>query len=179
MSLAKVLSLDVSASSTGWSFTTNKPCAKVEYGLIKTKAKESHAERLVHFRKELIRLIRGYKPSHIVMEDVFSGPNAKTLVLLAKFGGVAQEVSKSVARVEPYIIHNNTVKAFFKVKNKEEVFNSVTCIMEQDWTFNKHNDITDATAQLLCYMDHILKVRTFRTEKPYGYLYGVNNGKEN
>jgi len=47
-----------------------------------------------------------------------------------------------------------------------------------DWqdeklSFKKHNDVTDALAQMFCYMDDVLKTRIFRTEKPYGYLYGV------
>ena len=77
---------------------------------------------------------------------------------------------------DPYIIHTNRVKAFFKLKNKEEIFDMILDIMDWDcevFNFKKDNDITDALAQLFCFMDHVLKIRVFRIEKPYGYLYGV------
>lgn len=172
--LSRILSLDISASSTGWAFAFGQARGQVDHGLIKTTPKQTHAERLVYFRNELMELIQMYRPSHVVMEDVYAGLNAKTLVLLAKFSGVAQETFRSMADIEPYIIHTNTVKAFFKAKNKEQVFDIIVDIMEfDDYTYKKHNDITDAVAQLFCYMDHVLNTRIFRTEMPYGYLYGV------
>jgi Holliday junction resolvasome RuvABC endonuclease subunit len=174
--LSRILSLDISASSTGWAFAFGQARGQISFGLIKTSPKFSHAERLAYFRNELMKIMLEFRPSHVVMEDVFSGLNPKTLVLLSKFAGVAQETCKSIAGVDPYIIHTNTVKAFFKLKKKEEIFDMVVDIM--DWqdeklSFKKHNDVTDALAQMFCYMDGVLKTRIFRTEKPYGYLYGV------
>lgn len=174
--LSRVLSLDISASSTGWAFAFGQAESQIHFGLIKTSSKFTHAERLARFRDELIKIMYKFKPSHVVMEDVFSGLNPKTLVLLAKFAGVAQECCKSITGIEPFIIHNNTVRSFFKLKNKEEIFEMIIEIMDwesEELSFKKHNDITDALAQLLCYMDHVLKLRIFRTEQPYGYLYGV------
>lgn len=171
---SRVLSLDISASCTGWAFTTAK--GNIYSGCIKTTPKFSHSERLMKFKDELTSLIKKFKPTDAVMEDIFSGPNVKTLVFLAKFSGVAQETCRRLIGKDPYIIHTNTVKAFFKLKNKEEIFYMVVDIMDwdnDDWNFKKDNDITDALAQMFCYMDKILKTRNFRTEKPYGYLYGV------
>ena len=174
--LYRVLSFDISASSTGWAFTFGQARGKFNYGLIKTSPKFSRAQRLAYFRNEVIKLLLEFRPSHIVMEDVYAGRNPKTLVLLAKFAGVVEECSVSVAGVEPYIIHTNTVKSYFKAKNKETVFDMVADIL--DWepdkvSFKKHNDIADAIAQLLCYYDHVLKIRSFKFERPYGYLYEV------
>ena len=173
--IMRILSLDIAASSTGWAFTFGQG-RNIEYGLIKTSPKFSRPERLAFFRNELIKILLEFRPTHVVMEDVYAGLNAKTLVTLAKFGGVVEECCKSVADIEPYIIHTNTVKAYFKAKNKEEVFNMIVDIF--DWgkdkvNFKKHNDLADAIAQLLCYYDHILKYRNFRIEKEYGYSYEV------
>ena len=173
--LVKVLSLDVSASSTGWSFGSGK-YRKIQYGLIKTSPKFSRPERLNYFRHELEKLLLKLKPSHIVMEDVFAGLNTKTLVLLSKFAGVAEESCYSISGIEPYIIHTNTVKAYFKAKKKEDVFEAVSDIFGWDpgkFSFKKYNDISDSLAQLLCYVDKVLDLKKFRVEKEYGYLYEI------
>ena len=172
----RVLSLDVSAASTGWAFVSGKTKVKFKYGLIKTSPKFLLPERLTGFRKEIIRLLIEFRPSHVVMEDVFAGLNPKTLVTLAKFSGVATEAVKSMTGIDPFIIHTNTVKSYFKAKNKEAVFYAIADILEwelEEMTFKKHNDISDALAQLLCYCDQKIKVSSFRSEQPYGYLYEV------
>ncbi len=172
----RVLSLDISASSTGWAFGFGKVKVPVQHGIIKTSPKSSRPERLNYFKHELEKLLLKLKPSHVVMEDVYSGLNAKTLVLLAKFAGVAEECCYSITGIEPYIIHTSTVKAYFKAKKKEDVFDAISDIFEWDpdkFSFKKHNDVSDAIGQLLCYLDHVLNYRKFRAEKEYGYLYEV------
>jgi len=171
--LLRVLSLDISASSTGWSYVFGANGVR-DYGLIKTKPKYSTAERLTFFRQELEDIVDMYRPSHVVIEDVYSGLNVKTLKLLAKFAGVAEEICFRKTGAEPYIISNKTVKAYFKTKNKEDMFHFMVDIL--DWPkdevkFKKHNDLTDSIAQLMCYCDKVLDFRKFRTETDYGYKY--------
>jgi Holliday junction resolvasome RuvABC endonuclease subunit len=173
--LTRVLSLDISASSTGWSFYSGKD-ADILFGLITTSPKCSRAERLVKYRGELFKLLNNLQPTYIVMEDVFAGLNSKTLVLLAKFAGVTEECCLSGFETEPYIIHNSTVKSFFKVRKKEEIFDIIVDIFDiedNSFSFKKSNDITDSLAMLLCYLQQILGITEFRIEKNYGYLYEV------
>lgn len=169
------MSFDISASSTGWAFYNNRAKTKFRYGLIKTSPKQSRVERLVSFKKEVEKLLKRFNPTHVVIEDLYSGLNAKTLILLAKFVGVAETCCKEVLDVEPYIISTNTVKAYLKAQSKELVFEIVSDIFGYKGEFNykKHNDITDALAQLLCYYDCVLNNCRFRVEKDYGYLYEV------
>lgn len=174
--MMRVLSLDVSASSTGWAFASGLARGPFVYGLIKTSNKFILAERLVYFRNELRKLLFELKPTHVVMEDVFAGLNNKTLIMLSKFAGVAMEACYFAVGRDPYIIHTNTVKSYFKVKNKEKLFHLIVdiCDWEKDKvSFKKHNDLTDAIAQLLCYYDHVLDYKKFRIEKDYGFLYEV------
>ncbi len=174
--MIRILSLDV-ASTTGWAFTCGQANIKnFKYGLIKTNPKVSRANKLVYFRIELVKLLTKLKPTHVVMEDVYAGPNTKTLTLLAKFSGVAEECCLSVSGIEPYLIHTNTVKAYFKAKNKEQIFNFIVSLFNwepEKYNFKKYNDITDSLAQLTCYYDHVLNYKKFREEKDYGYLYEV------
>ena len=167
----RIISLDIAAAKTGWSFTDGN---KFEYGWIETSPKDKRAVRLGKFRWKLNRLLEEYKPTYIVFEDVYSGPNKKVMILLAKFGGVAEELCYSFLKKEPYVIHTNTVKSYFKVKTKEDIFDVVVNLFGLDeFEFKKHNDITDAVAQLLCYCDDVLRYKKFRIEKKYGYLYEV------
>lgn len=174
--MIKVLSLDVSASSTGWAFFSNRKRNNMSFGLIKTNPDFDAAERLCFFRQELVKLLHTFSPTHVVIEDVFLGFNVKTLVLISKFAGVAIECCMAVSGVCPHIISTNTVKSYFKAENKEDVFNVIKEIFEWDdneVSFKKHNDITDSIAQLMCFCDDILKQHTFRFERKYGYLYEV------
>lgn len=174
--LMRVLSLDISASSTGWAFAFGQARGIFEYGLIKTNPKFGEAERLSFFRQELTKLLQEFRPTHIVIEDVYSGVNVQILKLLAKFAGVAEECCMSVSSIEPVVLSTNTVKAYFKAKNKKDIFDIIIDIFGWDDSkidYKKHNDLTDAIAQLICFYDKVLGYRKFRFEKEYGYLYEV------
>jgi Holliday junction resolvasome RuvABC endonuclease subunit len=176
--MLKVLSLDISASSTGWAFYDG---CEFEYGVIKTSPKNSRAERLSNFKMELEQLLTELAPAQVVIEDLYSGLNPRTLILLAKFVGVAEVCCLEHTDVDPYTISTNTVKSYFKAKKKENVFECVVSIFEwedDELTFKKFNDMADALAQLICYYDKVLDEKQFRFEKDYGYFYEVKNGKK-
>jgi len=148
-----------------------------DYGIIKTSPKFNRSERLLLFKNELVSLIIMYKPTAIVIEDTFSGLNPKTLKILSEFAGVAKETCQQFAKIDPYVISTNTVKAYFKTKTKEDMFDVVVELLGFDidkWTFKKDNDIIDAIAMAMCYTDNVLKLKIFREEKEYGFLYNIN-----
>ena len=170
----KVLSLDVSAAKTGWCFWV--PEYQFEFGTIETKPKFNRSERLTQFRASLIEVLNKYKPTHIVIEDGFSGINVKTLKILVEFGGVAKQTCQEIVGVDPYVISNNTVKAYFKVRKKPDLFKFVVDILgKKDLTFNKDNDIIDALGQIICYCDIVLENKQFREDKSYGFLYNIGD----
>jgi Holliday junction resolvasome RuvABC endonuclease subunit len=165
-----VLSLDVSASNTGWCFTSDGKNFSV--GNIRTKPSLSRGERLSTFSLQLIEVLLEYTPDEIVLEDTFAGKNVKTLKILSEFAGVAKYTCYSVLRLEPYIVSNHTVKSFFKVRNKKDLFNFLVDILDKkDLSFTEKNDIIDATAQLMCYTQDVLHLYCFREEKDYGFVY--------
>ena len=166
----KILSLDVSAAKTGWCVWSKKK--GFVCGTIETKPKFNRSERLNQFRLALAKVLKKHKPKHIVIEDGFSGINVKTLKALAEFAGVAKEVCQDTLGIDPYVMSNHTVKSYFKVKKKEELFAFVVHILgRKDLTFKKDNDIIDACAQCMCYYDEVLEHNLFREEKEYGFIY--------
>ena len=165
-----VLSLDVSAACTGWCIIHSN--SFIKYGTIKANSKEDSATRLLSFRQQLISILNEYKPTHIIIEDVYSGLNVRTLKLLSEFAGVAKETCKEFTEITPYVISNNTVKSYFKVRTKEELFYFVTDIFDNDtWSFKKDNDIVDAIAMCIYYLDIILGISGFKDTTDYGFIY--------
>lgn len=142
-----ILALDISSSSTGYAVLRkgrwNK--SQASYGTIKISPKLSLAQRLVQFRNELNHLIRAVKPTCIVIEDVFKGRNISTMKLLARFNGVAIELSRRLLRKDPLIALAVEVRSLLECgKKKEDAFNYIVGRYHLEWEFNKMNDVTDA-----------------------------------
>lgn len=174
--LNDVLSLDISASSTGWSAVKNN---KLRYGVIETDSKFDTSKRLHYFRTELIMILEIIKPKEVLMEDTFVGPNPKVNKLLSKFGGVSEQLVYESLGKSPLVIDNKTVKAFFRVKKKDELFLVILDLLgwkiDEDISFNKYfnnyNDIIDSIAQLLYGCDILLKRKKIKMEREYGFRY--------
>jgi Holliday junction resolvasome RuvABC endonuclease subunit len=165
-----ILSLDVSAASTGWCWTEDgKTFVK---GIIQTKPKFNRAERLVSFSEQLTKVLEEYHPDYIVQEDTFAGKNVKTLKILSEFAGISKFTCQKVLGINPVVVANTTVKSYFKTKTKETLFLFMCDIFElKDLTFKKDNDIVDAHAQLMYFADIVLEQHKYRFDKEYGYLY--------
>jgi Holliday junction resolvasome RuvABC endonuclease subunit len=85
------------------------------------------------------------KPTHIVIEDVFRGRNVATMKLLARFSGVAIELSRRLLRKDPLVVMATEVRSLLGCgRKKEEAFKFVCKKYNLDWSFNKMNDVTDA-----------------------------------
>jgi len=169
----RVLSLDVSSTSTGWSFITERKNS-LKFGTIRPDRKLSVVAKLNFFRVELIKVLKKYKPTYIVLEDTFMGANPKVTKLLAKFGGVAEQTVYEYSKKEPYVMSNTTPKSFFKAKKKEKLFVLIIDLLdftEKMITFKEWNDIADSIAQLWCYCDEVLEIKKIREEKEYGYRF--------
>jgi Holliday junction resolvasome RuvABC endonuclease subunit len=171
-----VLSLDIASIKTGWAFLSISDDNNVIFkkGIIKNKSNLTTPEKLCAFRSKFVKLIKKLSPTHVVIEDVYSNKNIKTFSLLSMFLGVAQECCFSVLKVAPYVISTNTVKSFFKLKSKKDVFAFIVDIFGFDgFVYERDNDKTDAIAQLMCYCDKIIDVKHFRIETEYGFFYEV------
>ncbi len=167
---SRALSLDISGSSTGWSFFSNNS-SKIEFGTITTKSKDCLAKRLTVFRNSLLKVLEKYNPEVVIMEDTFVGRNIKVNKILSKFGGVAEQLSYEVLKNQPIIINNKTVKAFFCVKSKEDLFVIIKDLCKwRGKSFNKYNDVSDAIAQLWYYLQKE-GVLDIKKETDYGFIY--------
>lgn len=152
----KIFSLDISSASTGWSYMIDNEIQA--YGKITPEKKLDKPEKLLIFRRELIMVLKMYKPKYVVIENGFFGRNVNTLKVLSNFSGVAMECCLAVTGAIPYIMNNTTTKSHFKAKNKEQLYEKIVKLYKlDDFEYDSHNDITDAVAQSRCYYETILK----------------------
>ena len=148
--LIKVLSFDVSSVSTGWAVVTkNKP---KYYGVITIDKKLSISQKLNAFRCAVISLLCKHAPTHVVVEETYM-KNVKTLKTLMQFISVINEASFNTIGKEPVLIFPNTVRSYFKLKNKKEMFEYINKRFKFNMDFKKDNDVTDALGQGLYYFE--------------------------
>ena len=151
----KVMGLDVSTKSTGW-FITKKSC-----GTICPSEKLLFEEKLVYFRRELLKILQKHCPDIVIIEDAYFQPrkgSIHTLKALSKFGGVAAEACTS--QEIPIVIMTATTARRFCCGlregrvTKEDVFSFFTEKYNlPEWKFSTHNDLTDAMALARGYLE--------------------------
>jgi len=175
VSTIRIVSLDISAKSTGWChFVDGKLKSS---GIIKTDSNMKLPTRLFDFRAQLRALLSDKRPTHVVIENNFAKVNIKVLKTLSQFAGVANECCKTILGIDPYTMSNTVPKSYFKVKNKEQMYEVIVDFFElpNKWEYKKCNDMSDAIAQATCYYDKLLKNK-IRIEKSYGYLFKIKEG---
>lgn len=155
----KILSLDVSSVSSGYSiFENGQP---ITYGIIAMK-QPLVGEKLEYFEQTLIRLIEAYSPTHICIEQIFSGPSPITFKTLAFFHSIVMKLCYRYLKTDPILfvpsqgrrlvgekysvkLHTNKAEKLITGKDsKRLVFDFIVAHFDlKDFTF-KMNDITDA-----------------------------------
>lgn len=152
----KILSFDVSSVSTGWVFMFGGKLK--EFGTITTSKSYRLQEKLYWFKSSVNALLKIFEPDYIVVEETYL-KNVKTLKTLMQFISVVNVECFEVLDKEPVFISPNTVRSYFKLKDKEAVFDYVKNkykVKFKQYTFKTGNDITDATLMGLYWWD-ILK----------------------
>ena len=119
-----VMSFDVSSVCTGWSYFRNEVLK--DFGLITRDVMKDFSipQKLFIFKKESHKLLKKYKPSHVIIEETYL-KNVKTLKNLMQFTGVLQESCYELLCLEPIFIHVMTVRSRFGLRTKEDVFHFV------------------------------------------------------
>ncbi len=152
----KILSFDISSISTGYCLIVDGRLNKNTCGTIKPNPKEPYGARLGFFEQEVSRIIALYNPDEISIEDIYFSRNIKTYKVLSYFRAVAIKVIYSVIGRDPISITASEVRGLLEIpNNKEEAFRWIMSRYKLDFTFEEHNDITDAIALGLA--THLMK----------------------
>ena len=152
----KLLALDISSKATGWAvFEDGK---LVDYGVIEIAPKNTWAFRLSVFAEELTSILKSHEPTHVIIEDIYRGPNAMTFKVLAFFHGVAYATINTTCLLEPELIGvlsaRSTIGKAAEVtcKTKDQAFFIINSTLKLGLDFKTGNDIADACALAYGYM---------------------------
>ena len=143
--MVKILGLDISAVSTGYSVMNRGRLVKSVCGMIKPKPRRPYGERLQTLEAEIKKLIRDNNPDEVIIEDIFKGRNAKTFKILSMFRGVAIKAIYDEMEKDPLSVMASQARALLGIKNtKEDAFDFINSKYKLNYDFEEHNDITDS-----------------------------------
>jgi crossover junction endodeoxyribonuclease RuvC len=143
-----ILGLDI-ATTTGYGIISGNKV--IAYGKISLKDYKEYRERFKHFRVEVSKLIKKYKPKVVVIEQTYVGANPKTTAYLNMLRGICIELvpKKSSIISETVTSIRKQVMGSGKKHSKLDVFCYVTVRYRlEGLSRTKDLDISDAL--LLC-----------------------------
>jgi len=160
MNSFRILGIDPGLNITGYGIIdvqSNKP-KLVKYGHIRTKSKDSLAQRLHIIFTTLDSVIAEYKPDRVAIEDIFYAENVKTAIVMGHSRGAAivaatknnASVSEFTAReVKMSVVGNGAAsksQVNFMVSNILKIKEKIT-----------PEDASDALAVALCQMHRLAR----------------------
>ena len=85
-----ILGIDPGFGRIGWGviIQENSDWVVVNYGCIETSMKEQFVDRLAELHKEIVKVIKKYKPTRMAVEDLFFFKNLKTAIKVGQARGV-------------------------------------------------------------------------------------------
>ena len=86
-----ILGIDPALSTTGWGVVkvNGNAASFVAGGVVKTNAKDSHADRLKTIYNDIQEIISIYQPDQVAVEEVYVNDNARTSLKLGQARGVS------------------------------------------------------------------------------------------
>lgn len=85
------MGIDPGLATTGWGvikILRQNKISMIDYGCIKTSKKHDFSQRLSQIYKEMIVLIKKYKPDKIAIENLYFAKNVKTAMKVSEARGV-------------------------------------------------------------------------------------------
>lgn len=86
-----ILGIDPALSTTGWGVVkvNGNAASFVAGGVVKTNAKDSHADRLKTIYNDMQEIISIYQPDQVAVEEVYVNDNARTSLKLGQARGIS------------------------------------------------------------------------------------------
>lgn len=147
-----ILGIDPGTAAIGFGLIEkDKKLSLIEYGCIKTQTDLTTAERLNKLHKELILIIKKYKPNTVAVEDIFFFKNLKTAIKVSQARGVvlltAAEAGLPVFEYTPLQIKQATTS--YGRAEKIQVQKMVKLLLNLK-EIPKPDDAADALAIAIC-----------------------------
>jgi len=143
----RILGIDGALNHSGWALLDMKDgegwegVSASKYGTIKVKQKETLGFKLQYIRAELVKLCKSLRPDIIVLEDVYSGPNKKTVARLNNAKGVFVLTVYDLLGKDPIFVGASEARSCLGLKNKEHAY---SFFADKYKLKESDDDITDA-----------------------------------
>ncbi len=147
----KILGIDPGLSQTGIAILSEEK-GKTRHSW-KTVGHKANKERLHNYFKSLSELISTEKPDQVVIENIFKGPNTKTLIKIAELRGVylllTQMEGLPIQEFTPREIKQSVTGS--GASSKEQVRYMVKKILGIKEEIPL--DVSDAFGAIICYLN--------------------------
>jgi Holliday junction resolvasome RuvABC endonuclease subunit len=148
----RVLAIDGALNNSGWvlldeveSDSGKRIIKASKYGILSPNAKMSLGFKLDFIRKELIKMVKSFKPNVVVFEDTYSGRNAMTNARLNNAKGVFIVTVFELMGEDPVYVSAAIARSCLGFgNNKEDPYEYFSKELKLTETFAQGNDITDA-----------------------------------
>jgi len=153
----RVLGIDCGGEYTGYAVVEQDDAGHmtaISYGAIHLKTREPLENRLLQVWNELCAQINAHRPDMVAIEDVFYGPNAKSMLKLGEVRGVAMLAASSCGlTVAPYapLAVKSAVVGYGKAE-KSQVQAMVTRLLNLA-EIPQPADAADALAIAICHLN--------------------------
>lgn len=138
-----VLGLDI-ATTTGFAVLNEKTVIKC--GSFKLEDLD-HRSRFKYFRRNILKLVKEYKPNLVVIEETYVGPNVKITAYLNMLKGICIECIPSKVKVKSEVVSKirKEILGSGKKHTKQDVFRYVVNKFNiENLNIKKDLDVSDA-----------------------------------
>lgn len=153
----RVLGIDCGGEYTGYAVVAQDEkgmMTAISYGAVRLRTRDPLEIRLLRVWNELRAQITTYKPDMAAIEDVFYGPNAKSMLKLGEVRGVAMLAASSCGlTVAPYapLAVKSAVVGYGKAE-KSQVQHMVARLLKLP-SIPQPADAADALAIAICHLN--------------------------
>jgi crossover junction endodeoxyribonuclease RuvC len=152
----KILGIDPGTATTGWAVVEerNKNARLVACGCVNTSKFHSDEERLVEIGRDIVSLIKKYKPDEASIEDLFFFKNLKTAITVAQARGVIlYEIKKNKTPLFSYTpLQVKQALTGYGRADKKQIQLMVKNILKLKCV-PKPDDAADAAAIAICHLN--------------------------
>ena len=153
----RVLGIDPGSETLGWGIVEGSGLkyAVVEFGVVKSNARDPFAKRLANIYEGVSAVIESFQPDVVSIEEAFYAVNAGVAIKLGQVRGVmlllAEQRGLEIAEYAPRLIKQTVVG--YGAAEKRQVQEMVKLLLRLKSIPTPH-DAADALAIAICHFHH-------------------------
>ena len=153
----RVLGIDPGSETLGWGIVDGSGLkyAVVEFGVVKSNARDPFAKRLANIYEGVSAVIESFQPDVVSIEEAFYAVNAGVAIKLGQVRGVmlllAEQRGLEIAEYAPRLIKQTVVG--YGAAEKRQVQEMVKLLLRLKSIPTPH-DAADALAIAICHFHH-------------------------